>query len=58
VDVDAVRATAAEAGVAVEDLARYCAGPPQAGVVLGVGLVPLDRIGEGLRRLAVACAQA
>jgi GntR family transcriptional regulator/MocR family aminotransferase len=58
VDVDAVLARAAETGVAVEDLARYCAGPPQAGIVLGVGLVPQRRIGEGLHRLARACAQA
>jgi GntR family transcriptional regulator / MocR family aminotransferase len=55
IDVDAVVVGAAAAGVAVEDLGRYCAGPPQAGLVIGVGLVPLDRIAEGLRRLTAVC---
>lgn len=44
--------TFAAAGVAVEDLGRYCAGEPQAGLVIGFGAIPLDRIADGLRRLA------
>jgi GntR family transcriptional regulator/MocR family aminotransferase len=52
VDVDVVVARAAAAGVAVEDLGRYCAGEPQAGLVIGFGAIPLDRIADGLRRLA------
>ncbi|MEV2268076.1 MocR-like pyridoxine biosynthesis transcription factor PdxR [Nonomuraea africana] len=40
--------------VAVESLASYYAGPPEQGVVLGYGAIPLERIDEGLRRLIPA----
>ena len=39
-------------GVAVETLADFCGGPPQAGLVIGYGAIREERIGEGLRRLA------
>ncbi|MEV8630253.1 PLP-dependent aminotransferase family protein [Streptosporangium sp. NPDC051023] len=39
-------------GVAVESLADYCAeGASQAGLVLGYGAIPAERVAEGLRRL-------
>ncbi|MFC7718054.1 aminotransferase-like domain-containing protein [Nonomuraea recticatena] len=40
--------------VAVESLPSYYAGPSEQGVVLGYGGIPLERIGEGLRRLIPA----
>jgi GntR family transcriptional regulator/MocR family aminotransferase len=49
VDISAVRDRARRRGVAVEDLAAYCAGEPQAGLVLGYGLIPAERVTEGLR---------
>ena len=52
--VDAVVGRARELGVGVESLARYCAGPPQPGVVLGYGAARADLIEEGVRRLATA----
>jgi GntR family transcriptional regulator / MocR family aminotransferase len=43
---------AAAAGVAVQPLANFSrSGPPPAGLLIGYGLIPLDRIEEGLRRL-------
>jgi GntR family transcriptional regulator/MocR family aminotransferase len=41
-----------DAGVAVQDLARFAVEPPRlTGVVLGYGAIPTPRIEEGLRRL-------
>ncbi|MGE5291051.1 MAG: PLP-dependent aminotransferase family protein [Micromonosporaceae bacterium] len=39
-------------GVAVEALAGFCGGTPQAGLVIGYGAIREELIGEGLRRLA------
>ncbi|WP_027344780.1 MocR-like pyridoxine biosynthesis transcription factor PdxR [Hamadaea tsunoensis] len=50
VDCDVPRAV--RQGVGIEPLAGYYAVPPgRAGLVLGYGAIPLDRIPEGLRRL-------
>jgi GntR family transcriptional regulator/MocR family aminotransferase len=58
VDLDEVTRTARRAGVALRTLASLCAEEPgQAGLVIGYGAVPLDRIGEGLRRLAASFIQ-
>ncbi|HEU5156771.1 MAG TPA: PLP-dependent aminotransferase family protein [Streptosporangiaceae bacterium] len=56
VDMAEVLRRADAAGVAVEDLARYCAETPQPGLVLGYGAIPLERIDQGLRRLAACFA--
>jgi GntR family transcriptional regulator/MocR family aminotransferase len=53
IDVDDVLRRAREAGVEVQALSDYCAqAPTRAGIVLGYGAIALDRIDEGLRRLA------
>jgi GntR family transcriptional regulator/MocR family aminotransferase len=53
VDLDAVLARAAESGIAVENLAVYCAcGPARLGLVLGYGGIPTERVEPGLRLLA------
>jgi GntR family transcriptional regulator/MocR family aminotransferase len=51
VDLGGVRDRARRLGVAVETLDAYYAGPPQAGLVLGYGLISAERIGDGLRLL-------
>jgi GntR family transcriptional regulator/MocR family aminotransferase len=56
IDVTNVLRRARAAGVAVEDLAGYCAETPQQGLVLGYGAISLDRIDQGLRRLAACFA--
>jgi GntR family transcriptional regulator/MocR family aminotransferase len=48
---------ALEAGVRVEALAAYCAyqtARPRAGLALGYGVIPAEKIDEGIRRLAGA----
>jgi GntR family transcriptional regulator/MocR family aminotransferase len=53
VDVDDVRRRARAAGVGVQALGDFCAqAPAQPGFVLGYGAISVDRIDEGLRRLA------
>jgi GntR family transcriptional regulator/MocR family aminotransferase len=53
VDVDDVRRRARAAGVGVQALGDFCAqAPTQPGLVVGYGAISLDRIDEGLRRLA------
>ncbi len=48
----AIARRAADAGVAVQTLADFSrSGTPPAGLMIGYGLIPLDRIEEGLRRL-------
>jgi GntR family transcriptional regulator / MocR family aminotransferase len=55
VDLEAVVDRAAESGVTVESLARYCgARPRQAGLVLGYGGIATERVGPGLKRLRSA----
>jgi GntR family transcriptional regulator/MocR family aminotransferase len=55
VDLTGVVRRAAEAGVAVTELARFCGErPAQRGLVIGYGAVPTDRIPEGMRRLAAS----
>jgi GntR family transcriptional regulator / MocR family aminotransferase len=50
--IDAVHRRSLSVGVDFHPLARFAAGDePRAGVVLGYGAIPLDRIDEGLRRL-------
>jgi GntR family transcriptional regulator/MocR family aminotransferase len=50
--LDAVVARAADAGVAVQQLAWFALAPPaRPGLVLGYGAIPAGRIEEGLRRL-------
>ncbi|TCO61016.1 PLP-dependent aminotransferase family protein [Actinocrispum wychmicini] len=51
VDVRPVVERAAAAGVGVQALADFCAGPPQQGLVIGYGAIPGAKITEGLRRL-------
>ncbi len=51
VDLDAVVTRARAAGVEVPTLAQYCGERPQAGLVLGYGTIPVERIPEALRRL-------
>ncbi|GLH97481.1 GntR family transcriptional regulator [Phytohabitans aurantiacus] len=49
VDLTAVVRRAAEAGVAVTELARFCGDrPAQHGLVIGYGALPTDRIAKGL----------
>jgi GntR family transcriptional regulator / MocR family aminotransferase len=50
-DIGEVVARARAAGVGVQALADFCGGQPQHGLVIGYGGIPLERIGEGLRRL-------
>ncbi|GAA4602018.1 PLP-dependent aminotransferase family protein [Actinoallomurus liliacearum] len=50
-DPRAVQVAARRLGVTVETLAAYCADRPQAGLVLGYGMIPAERIPEGLRLL-------
>lgn len=60
-DVRAERELAAlvrRAGVRLDRLSAYCAGPAQAGLLLGYGAIPDARIPEGLRRLRECCVQA
>jgi GntR family transcriptional regulator/MocR family aminotransferase len=58
VDLTRVLARARDAGVGVENLARFCAAPPaQPGLVLGYGAIRGADIAEGVRRLA-ACFTA
>jgi GntR family transcriptional regulator/MocR family aminotransferase len=52
VDVQPVVARARANGVGVRALADFCAGTPQHGLVIGYGGIPLEKITEGLRRLA------
>ncbi|WP_436762048.1 PLP-dependent aminotransferase family protein [Streptosporangium sp. V21-05] len=53
VDTALVTAYAREAGVELQDLAAYYGeAPARAGLVLGYGSIPLERIEPGLRRLA------
>ncbi|HEX2773505.1 MAG TPA: PLP-dependent aminotransferase family protein [Micromonosporaceae bacterium] len=54
-DVDAVVRRAAEDGVAMDSLAGlYADRPAQAGLVIGYGGIAVDRIDEGLARLATS----
>lgn len=58
-DLDELTRSARRAGVAMQTLASLCAEEPgQAGLVIGYGAIPLDRIGEGLRRLAATFVRA
>lgn len=53
IDVATLLARAREVGVGVESLADYCLpGRPQAGLVLGYGAIPTDRVSAGLALLA------
>jgi GntR family transcriptional regulator/MocR family aminotransferase len=54
VDLDAVVARARTLGVDVPRLADYCGERPQAGLVLGYGIIPAERIPEALHRLRSA----
>ena len=45
-------AAARTAEVRVDELARYSAGSPIPGLLLGYGAIPVERIDEGIRRLA------
>ncbi len=55
VDLDLTLRRAQEAGVVVNPLAGYYGdGPGEAGLVIGYGAIPPDRIVEGLRRLAAS----
>jgi len=56
VDLDAVLARARELGVGVETVSGHYAegGPHRPGVLLGYGGLALERVEEGLRRLAAA----
>ncbi|MQY09420.1 MocR-like pyridoxine biosynthesis transcription factor PdxR [Actinomadura macrotermitis] len=49
--LDALVAPAAEAGIAVESLARYCTAARREGLVIGFGAVSADRAAAGARRL-------
>ncbi|MCO5990974.1 PLP-dependent aminotransferase family protein [Actinoallomurus spadix] len=57
-ELEDVRARARRSGVAVETLDAYCADRPQAGLVLGYGMIPADRIGDGVRLLRRAFGDA
>jgi len=54
VDLDAVVERAKALGVDVPRLADYCGDRPQAGLVLGYGIIPVQRIPEALHRLRSA----
>ncbi|WP_440064310.1 MocR-like pyridoxine biosynthesis transcription factor PdxR [Streptosporangium sp. OZ121] len=59
VDTALVAAYAREAGVALQDLAAYYGeAPARAGLVLGYGSIPLERIEPGLGRLAESFREA
>ncbi|HEX4212308.1 MAG TPA: PLP-dependent aminotransferase family protein [Candidatus Dormibacteraeota bacterium] len=46
-------------GVAIEELAHYCAEkPPIQGLIIGYGGIPTERVGEGLRRLRCGLLEA
>ncbi len=51
VDTGEVVRRAAVSGVAVRDLADYCAGPAQAGLVIGYGAATLEQVTAGLALL-------
>ncbi len=54
--VEAVYRRSVAAGVEFQPLARFAVGDEaRAGIAIGYGSIPLDRIDEGLRRLRVAC---
>jgi GntR family transcriptional regulator / MocR family aminotransferase len=54
-DVDSAVATVAGSGVAVRSLGRYCHDEPvQAGLVIGFGAIPAERIEPGLAALVQA----
>ncbi|WP_308211789.1 MocR-like pyridoxine biosynthesis transcription factor PdxR [Actinoallomurus soli] len=57
-DLEQVHDRAGRLGVAVEPLAAYCADRPQPGLVLGYGMIPAERIGDGLRLLRRAFREA
>jgi GntR family transcriptional regulator / MocR family aminotransferase len=46
-------AAAAEQGVALHSISDFADGEVRAGVVLGFGAIPVDRIDDGLRRLRI-----
>jgi GntR family transcriptional regulator/MocR family aminotransferase len=51
-EINAIAHRASEAGVEVHTLSRFSVQmPPKAGLVLGYGAIPAERIEEGLRRL-------
>jgi GntR family transcriptional regulator / MocR family aminotransferase len=52
-----IAACARRHGVAVEELADFCGGEPQSGLVIGYGAIRDDLIAEGLRRLAASIAE-
>lgn len=53
--ISTVARRASARGVEVHELARVSiANPPRAGLVLGYGAIPSDRVPEGLRRLVVS----
>jgi GntR family transcriptional regulator/MocR family aminotransferase len=55
--IEAVHRRSTSVGVHFQPLARFAAGDTQrAGIVLGYGAIPLDRIEEGLQRLRAAFA--
>ncbi|MEV4251415.1 PLP-dependent aminotransferase family protein, partial [Streptosporangium canum] len=55
VDLDRVTAYANQAGIALQDLAPYYGeAPARAGLVLGYGAIPAERIEPGLRHLAAS----
>lgn len=53
-DPAAIAVAARAAAVAVEPLASYHQGRARPGLVLGYGLIPVTKVDEGIRRLAVA----
>ena len=58
-DVERVVERARAAGVAVDGLARYSGErPAQQGLVIGYGMIPAERVEEGLRRVAAAFLHA
>ncbi|MFN8622045.1 MAG: PLP-dependent aminotransferase family protein [Chloroflexota bacterium] len=52
--VEVVAARLAGEGVAIETLARYCAGEAQPGLVLGYGTIAEERIPKAVRRIVAA----
>jgi GntR family transcriptional regulator / MocR family aminotransferase len=55
VDIDRVLQIAQAAGVGLQSLARYYAhAPAQQGLVIGYGLIPTNKVPEGLSRLATS----
>ncbi len=52
VDLGTVRIRAGRAGIAVQSLGEFCAGPPDRdGLVIGYGAIPTDRLPAALRLL-------